>query len=163
MNQYDACKILGLTGNITPQEVKQAYKKACSKYHPDRNPAGTEIMKMVNVAYSVLKEYQGQINTAESVINYSSEVSEALNSIITLNLTIEICGSWVWVSGSTKEYKDTLKDAGFKWAPKKKMWYFRPSDVRKSRSFGKFSIDQIREKYGSEKISKGSRRYIQVA
>ena len=31
-----------------------------------------------------------------------------------------------WVSGNTKPIKDKLKAMGFKWAPKKKMWYLRP-------------------------------------
>lgn len=51
MNQHDALKVLGLSGQVSPESIKLAYKKACSKYHPDRNPAGLEIMKMVNVAY----------------------------------------------------------------------------------------------------------------
>ena len=32
-----------------------------------------------------------------------------------------------WVSGNTKPIKDKLKAMGFKWAPKKKMWYLRPA------------------------------------
>lgn len=31
-----------------------------------------------------------------------------------------------WVSGNTKPMKEKLKAMGFKWAPKKKMWYLKP-------------------------------------
>lgn len=31
-----------------------------------------------------------------------------------------------WVSGNTRPIKDHLKAMGFKWAPKKKMWYLKP-------------------------------------
>jgi hypothetical protein len=149
MNQYDALKVLGLSGQVSPEIIKLAYKKACSKYHPDRNPAGLEIMKMVNVAYETLKDYDGEAQISDDAAQYGEEVSNALNKISGLDLIIEICGAWVWVSGDTKTHKVTLKEAGFKWANKKLCWYFRPSDFKCSRSFGQFSMDSIRNKYGS--------------
>lgn len=109
MNQYDALKVLGLFGQVSPEIIKQAYKKACSKYHPDRNPAGLEIMKMVNIAYEVLKAYDGKATVNEASAQYGEEVAQALNQISHLGLTIEICGAWVWVSGDTKSHKEVLK------------------------------------------------------
>lgn len=52
-----------------------------------------------------------------------------------------------WVHGDTKPVKDTLKEAGFKWASGKKLWYFAavPSSGRRS---GK-DMSYIRTKYGS--------------
>ena len=35
------------------------------------------------------------------------------------NITIELIGSWIWVSGDTREIKEKLKEIGFKWASKK--------------------------------------------
>jgi len=61
MNIYDAAKILGLSGEITPEQSKAAYRDACKKYHPDVNPAGENMMKIVNQAYDALKKYSGQI------------------------------------------------------------------------------------------------------
>ena len=112
------------------------------------------------MAYDVLKAFDGKACVTEDAAQYGQEVSEALNSIINLNLTIEICGAWVWVSGDTKNHKDALKSSGFKWAPKKKMWYFRPSDAKKSRSFGKFSINEIRDKYGSVSVMGGQQKKL---
>ena len=149
MNQYDALKILGLSGQISQEEIKKAYKKSCAKYHPDRNPAGLEIMKLVNVAYDVLKSYDGEAVVSVEAAQYGHEVAQALNNIANLGLNIEICGSWVWVSGDTRLHKDTLKGSGYKWSPKKQCWYFRPADAKSRRFYGKSSMDSIRDKYGS--------------
>ena len=160
MNQYDALKVLGLSGEVSPEQIKLAYKKACSKFHPDRNPAGLEIMKMVNVAYEVLKSYDGKATVTSESAQYGDEVAEALNAISVLGLFIEICGAWVWVSGNTKDHKEALKAAGYKWAAKKLCWYFKPSDAGRSRSFGQFSMESIREKYGSVAVNKRSQEKL---
>ena len=57
MNIYDAIKVLGITDleKITEEDVKKAYRKASKKYHPDHNPSGEEMMKLVNEAHSALE------------------------------------------------------------------------------------------------------------
>ena len=153
MKITDAANILGLSGNVTHKDVKHAYRKAAMKYHPDRNPAGAEMMKVINAAYDALKEFSGDIPDSESTQaqDYPKALNDALNAIINLEgLEIEICGAWVWVSGNTKQHKNILKETGFKWASKKKNWYFRPEDWRSS-SRGAYSMDDIRDKYGSSK------------
>jgi hypothetical protein len=161
MNQYDALRVLGLAGEVTPELIKKAYKQACSQYHPDKNPAGLEMMKLVNVAYDTLKSYDGIASISSSSASYGTEVSEALNHIISFGLTIEVCGAWVWVSGDTKSYKGELKKAGFIWAPKKKCWYFKPADAKRSRSFGQYSMEKIRDKYGSQQVNNRAPQRLQ--
>lgn len=147
MNIYDAAKILGLAGATNPQTTKQAYRTACKKYHPDINPAGEDMMKIINEAFETLKEFSGEFKSEQA--DYGDNLNEALNAILPLHgLFIEICGAWLWITGDTKTHKDALKEAGFKWASKKKAWYFRPEEFR-SRSRGKASLDEIRTKYGS--------------
>ncbi len=80
------------------------------------------------------------------------EIKEVIKKVSDLNLTIEICGNWVWLHGDTRPHKDILKTSGFKWAPKKKLWYWRPAEYR-SFSRGKFSMNEIREKHGSQRVS----------
>lgn len=147
MNIYDAAKVLGLTGDIAPEDVKRAYREASKKYHPDINPAGEDMMKIINQAFDAIKDYAGEIKDQQT--NYGEKLNDALNAIFGLSgLVIEVCGSWVWVTGNTREHKDAFKESGFKWASKKKAWYFRPEEYR-SRSKGNKSLDEIREKYGS--------------
>ena len=160
MNQYDALKVLGLSGQVTQEDIKKAYKQACSKYHPDKNPAGLEIMKMVNVAYDALKSFDGKASISQEAAHYGDEVARALNAISGLNLNIEICGAWVWVTGQTKPHKDLLKASSFKWAPKKECWYFRPMDAKRSRSQGNYTMQDIRAKYGSVQYSGGETRHL---
>lgn len=153
MKITDAAKILELSGSVTPETAKEAYRKAAMKFHPDRNPAGAEMMKLVNAAYEVLKDYTGDIaaQASEGGNSYPEALNEALNAVIGLDgLEIEICGAWAWVGGQTYRYRDALKAAGFRFASNKKRWYFRPEDWRSS-SRGSYSMDDIRTKYGTER------------
>lgn len=155
MNINDAAKILGLSGEITPGQTKIAYREACKKYHPDINPAGEDMMKIVNSAYEVLKDYSGEIRDKQ--LDYGDLLNDALNMVGGLiGLNIEICGAWIWITGETRIHKDVLKKVGFKWASKKKAWYFRPEGF-KSRSRGKTSLDEIRGKYGSYRPINGGK------
>ena len=157
MNIYDAIKILGITDleEISQEDVKKAYRKASKKYHPDCNPSGDEMMKLVNEAHSVLEEarYPITVNSTDNY-DYGSEINSALNAINNLQgLFVEVCGAWVWVGGETKIHKDILKSQGFLFSGNKKMWYFRPKSKKhffKGKS--EYSIDEIRSKYGSQKV-----------
>lgn len=167
MHTKDAAKILGLNSDITPDDVLKAYRTAAFKYHPDRNPGGEEMMKAVNAAYDALKDFTGNVERE------ADDYGEALNRMINVALDIkaksggsihiELMGAWLWLTGNTKPYSHLLNrktGAGFTFASKKKAWYFRPEDY-KSRSRGSYSINDIRNKYGSvEPESTGSSRYL---
>jgi len=152
MRTQDALNILGIMDNNVDDEViKQSYRRAAQKYHPDRNPAGLQMMQMVNLAYESLRDFEKGCNS-ETGVDYGESLNKALNSIINLGLDIEVCGAWVWISGDTKPHREILKANGFRWAPKKLCWYFRPDDY-KSFNRGTWSLDKIRETYGSNKAS----------
>ncbi len=158
MNKLDAFKILGLSGEITPEIIKCTYRRASMKYHPDRNPSGLEMMQLVNAAYQEIKDYNGKADISSDTAKYGENLCTALNNIINLGLDIEVCGAWIWVSGDTKTHKEILKENGFKWAPKKMRWYYRPNDY-KSRAQGTWSMNKIREIYGSDAI-KNEQRFL---
>ena len=152
MNIQDALKVLGFNaGHVTSKDIKQAYRKAAQKYHPDRSPASLEMMQLVNAAYDVLRDVENGVEAKGDNHDYGDLVNAALNAIMGLGLTIEICGAWVWLTGNTKPHKEVLKSAGFMWAPKKMQWYFRPDDF-KSRNHKAWSMDEIRNRYGSDII-----------
>ncbi|HDR15994.1 MAG TPA: J domain-containing protein [Desulfobacteraceae bacterium] len=53
----DYYKILGISKNATPEEIKKAYRKMALKYHPDHNkenPAAEAKFKDISEAYAVL-------------------------------------------------------------------------------------------------------------
>jgi curved DNA-binding protein CbpA len=164
MNTYDALKVLGIAETtVTEEIVKAAYRQVSLKFHPDRNPAGHEMMLLINEAKETLKNVTYPLEYKnEEGYNYGEEINEALNKIIHLQgLVIEICGAWVWVSGNTKEHWTTLKEAGFKFSPPKKMVYFRPeyAHARRYKKDG-LSIDEIRTKYGADKVKSKNPYYI---
>ena len=157
MNIKDALSILGLTATADQDTIKAAYRKACAKYHPDRNPAGLEMMKAVNVAYQFLTKisYNGAERPIDEEVNsdFGDMLNDAINAVIGLSgVDIEVCGAWVWLSGNTKAHKETIKSAGYWWAKKKCSWYFRPADY-KSRNKGDWDMDKIRDKYGSVSVN----------
>ncbi len=157
MKIKDALSILGLTATADQAAMKKAYRKACIKYHPDRNPAGLEMMKAVNVAYQFLQEisYNGVERPIHDEVNsdFGEILNEAINAVIGLSgINIEVCGAWVWLSGNTKQHKEKIKASGYWWAKKKAAWYFRPADY-KSRNKGDWDMDKIRDKYGSVSVN----------
>jgi len=163
MKQSDAANILNLAGEITPKEVKQSYRSAAKKYHPDINPAGSEMMKIINEAFETLKEFSGTLENEEVEFSYPDQVNAALNAIFDYpGLKIEICGSWVWVTGETREHKETLKEAGFRYASKKKAWSYRPAGW-KSRNRRENSMQDIREMHGSQEYKRQHRPALAAA
>src|SRR5574344_601415 len=94
--------------NIT--DLKKEYKELIFQYHPDIKGGNGEEMKIINAEYDYLLKHIE--NTVEGEkINVNDNFKEVLNKLIKYDLTLEIVGSWLWISG-----KDTfnLKDNLFK-------------------------------------------------
>ncbi|HFG7810641.1 TPA: J domain-containing protein [Salmonella enterica subsp. enterica serovar Java] len=155
MNIQQALNIFGLSGELTAQDVKKAYKQAALKFHPDRNPVGAEMMKAVNAAFDFLMENIDRLNTAQSAnesacYNFGEELENVLNALQGMTGVIfEVAGNWIWISGDTKTHKDAIKALGCKWASKKQMWFYRPEEYKASRNRKERSIDEIRAMYGT--------------
>ena len=149
MNTTQAADILGIEqGSVVDEStVKAAFRKAAQKYHPDKG-GSTEMMQAVNAAYAELQKHYGETIAEFGVdVGYADRLNDAINAISHLDgLNIEVCGLWVWVSGDTRTHKDAIKAAGYFWASKKFMWYFRPEEAKGGRGR---SMDEIRGKYGS--------------
>lgn len=152
MNIAQAAEILSMeTGAIDQTAVTAAYRRAAMAYHPDRG-GSTEMMQAVNQAYAMLQAFEGEV-TASNQEGYGAALNDAINAIVALyGLSIEVCGCWVWVSGDTKKHKDDLKVAGYRWASKKHMWYFRPEGWTRS-ARGTWDMDKIRTAHGSQSVT----------
>lgn len=133
MTVQEALSILGLSAFADQDAIKTAYRKACIKYRPSKNQAGPEMMKAVNAAHLFLKEmaYNGAEHPLQEDVNsdFGDMLNSAMNAVIRLDgINIRICGAGAWLSGNTKEHKEAIKAAGYRWDNKKAAWRFQPSD-----------------------------------
>ncbi|MDG6281274.1 DnaJ domain-containing protein [Glaesserella parasuis] len=153
MNINEALNILNLAGTVNQDTIKKAYKKMANQFHPDRNPNGEEMMKVINAAYDFLKGLNLDEVThsdSENAYNFSEELAEIITALKTLQgVIIEICGNWLWLSGETKMHKETLKALGCFWAGKKMKWYYRPAEHKSRKHSRSWYMEEIRNKYGS--------------
>ena len=158
MNIQTALSLLGLNnGQFSAQEIKKAYKKASIKFHPDRNPAGLTMMQSINEAWETLKNLESAAADGTCQSDLGDALNAALKAVLDLDgLNVELCGSWIWVTGDTKTHKEAIKAAGYFWAKKKAAWYFRPADSAKKKGGKSWDMDKIRGNHGS-KMMKGQR------
>jgi hypothetical protein len=142
------------------EDIKKAYRQAAKKYHPDISKNSEEIMKLVNEAYEILLQNVNSfrvkgVSEKKNGINLDM-FNEILTKLKMPGLKIEICGTWLWISGDTYNYKEYIKKAGCKWSSKKKMWYWYPHASYKKLTKRDWSIKEIRERFGSETIENSS-------
>ena len=137
-------------------EAKKIYKKLAKKLHPDVG-GDEESFKILNAVYTDLIEHKIYFSNDFKI---DIELEKVISLILHFeNITIELVGSWIWISGDTKEIKDKLKELGFKWASKKKMWYY---GEMKGKSHGEKSLDEIKDKYGSKTFKKKENEKLAV-
>lgn len=146
----------------TAEELKSEYKKLVFKFHPDvnKNENATAIMQEINNEYeaawerlkSVHINANGEIYTKDTN-EVASEYQNIINAVIRFyGVTVEIIGSWVWLTGETKKYKDHIKELGFKFAPNKAAWYYHAGTYRK-RGRKKYGMNEIRNMWGSTMVN----------
>lgn len=137
-------------------------------FHPDRG-GDEDIMKAVNSEYERIIKEQLFAFTSENEKKHFDEdyemlYPELIRQLLNLrDITIEIVGNWVWVSGATKQHKETLKALKLRWAPKKLMWYFRPEKYKKRYRSKPLSMDAIRASYGSTIVEGEEQRRLATA
>ena len=167
----------------TLEELRKQYKVLLKKYHPDNGNGSEEITKAINIEYERLfkllkNNHDSRQHNAESGNKTSNAKSsydnmkydfaedsllrEMLQKVIHFSdITIEIIGNWIWVSGNTYPYRKELKDLGFKFAGQKKCWYWHSESFRK-KSHKKLSMGDIRNYYGSTEVETDGRRRLEA-
>jgi curved DNA-binding protein CbpA len=144
----------------TLEELKKEYHRLCLKLHPDVG-GSNEAMKELNAEYEIMFERVKRIHVNKDGERYERDTEETpqefqwlINELIKLeNITIEIIGCFIWVSGDTKPHKEKLKELGFKWHRKKACWYRSPAGYRRWGG-GEYSMDDIRSMYRTIQVNK---------
>ena len=134
------------------EDAKELYKKLCREYHPDLNSTDTtETMKSINAEFEKVFKENGTETTETP-----AEFMEIINGLIHCEgVTISIVNRWIWLEGNTYQYKDIIKGLGFRYASKKKCWYWHTAeDTCKSRK--NLSLDEIKNKYGCKSFATAS-------
>lgn len=149
----------------TIEALKRMYRHYVLILHPDCG-GSDEDMKVLNAEYDELLRKVGNIHESTredgpETYTTSEEITDdgfrdIINAIAGLLrkgiLVAELCGSWIWISGDSRPYKETLKALGFRWSGNKRMWYWHnPEQKRKFYKKAK-TIEEIRAYYGSKRL-----------
>ena len=147
-----------------PTEVKTIYLKLVKLYHPDHNVTDTTvIMSQINNFFEeCLQNLSGATlinNSTKQTYTYQphSQAAQQFQDILLKlfkfpNIAIELCGSWLWITGDTFSYRKELKSIGCRYSGKKRAWSWHVGSYRK-RNKKTFTLPGIRELYGSECLS----------
>lgn len=147
----------------TIEDAKKQYYKLCLRWHPDRPNGDLATMQAINAEWDYLRKHNYNIHEASNGSVYTDwtqdvpddvtdEFADLISQLVNMaGLEIEVCGSWLWVGGNTKEHKDALKGMGMRWASKKCRWYKAPKDWKR-KAHRELSMDEIRSKFGSQTV-----------
>jgi hypothetical protein len=147
----------------TLDDLKKQYFKLAKIYHPDKGGSTQDFQALQNEYEKLVKQVLKGSNLSEEQQKNEIEIDEALraalDSIMHLDVNIEIIGKWIWISGNTFPVKDTLKAAGFNFIKKAgaPYWIFKGEE---SKGRGKMSLEEIRKLYGSKEIKNKKRGEI---
>jgi hypothetical protein len=141
--------------NITGiNEAKKVYKALAKRLHPDVGGSDEEF-KILNNIYNEVIEHKIYFSNSSKI---DLEIEKIISQILHYeNITIELIGSWIWLSGDTKQIKEELKALNFKWASQKKMWYY---GEMKSKNPNPKSIDEIKSKYETKTFKRNEQNKI---
>lgn len=150
----------------TAEDLKKAYHKAAAKLHPDNGGDAEEFkrmqadyMRMFDRLKGVHKTQDGETYTKETQ-ETAADFMDIIEKVIHFEgVTVEIIGSWVWLTGRTLDYKEEIKAAGFWWSKSKKAWYYNGED-HKSKRRGRYSLNGLRSKWGSTTVTDDEKKKI---
>lgn len=154
----------------TAEDVKVRFKELAKQLHPDCGGNEEDFKGMMSEYTDVFNRLK-DIHTSAKGEMYesktpSTETPESFANIINelifmKGVKVELIGSWIWVSGSTKPYKEKLKDLKFRWSKAKAAWYYTTSPKRRPRRNN--TLDDLRNRWGATEIVFAPQREIESA
>ena len=146
-------------------DLRKEYRRLAILHHPDKG-GRVQDMQEINAEFDILSKKLISSNPefSEERKVYETQVSEELREKvdIVINLpgvVVEIIGSWIWVTGNTRDVKDKLKEAGFKFSSQKVAWYWHCGYYRK-RNGKHFEMDEIRTMWGASVVNREEKKEI---
>lgn len=158
----------------TAEELKRQFRHLVKRYHPDMG-GNAEDMKEINREYEQLLRRIGNVHEGKDgkiwedkqgpKDRYSCDISElddgfrevVLDVMKMTGIEILLVGSWIWLEGETRPWKDALKKTGFKWSSPRQKWYWHKADYRR-RHASKASFDEICAYYGVRSVKDNKNR-----
>ncbi len=139
------------SSSLSAQDAKKLFRKLAVELHPDKGGKHTDFITMQNQYESYLKgEFSYTSKEAKEACQSMNEFVQANEFIKNFtDVLVELTGSWVWISGNTKPYKEEIKEHGFKWSRNKSKWYKAPYELKGKKRKGT-NFDKIKSTYGYE-------------
>jgi len=151
---------------IGVERIKKEYRKLAFKNHPDKG-GDVETMKIINEQYlEALKKCNGEIirnndTGKDYTYKYKEDIEkdimqkiyDTLAEIDTDKCKIMLIGTWLWIDGQTKPFKEKLKKLKYLWHPKRGLWYYR-KETRKHYGKSGGSLASIAYRYGYREFDK---------
>lgn len=150
----------------TAEDLKAMYKTLVKKLHPDNGGNAADFAAMRNEFADMFDRLKnthknskgetytrtGEYETHETAKEFMDIIDKFINMP---GIVIEIIGSWLWISGDTRNHTAELKAAGLHFSGQKQAWYYHKEPYAK-KTKTRYSMDTLREMWGSETIRNNS-------
>lgn len=152
-------KYFKVTKDMCIEDVKKQYRELAMKHHPDRG-GSDEAMKAINAEYTRLCAEYGGFKRNKQGERYATKNEEKPTEWIFIidqlmkhpELTIEVIGTFLWVTGETKANAELLGALGMKYAAGKNAWFKAPYGWKNTGWHR--SMNSLRNTYGSQVVQK---------
>ena len=136
---------------INTEVLVDVYTEALNR-HPERTVELDE-------AFETLWEFKGTFPAKQEKQPTESKTSEKefpkelVDGLAAMtDVRPKVCGTWLWLHGSTDQHATELKRLGCKFGKKKQLWYWSPPGSSKRRRKGGMSYDWIKAKHGERDL-----------
>lgn len=149
------------------EEGKKLYHELVKKFHTDNGGTDETVIKEINIEFSAWwKDHKNLHYSADKHEEYTQETEETAEEFIEIisklshmqGIAVELCGTWLWITGNTYPYREELKVLGARFSSTKKAWYYACGLGRKHR--GTKTMKQIRLEFGSRKMKLDKQLYL---
>ena len=146
-------------GVETLEELKKKYKELAKKHHPDLGGNKEKFQSMNNEYDLLFKSLKNKKANTKANTKDNDNFKDIINELIKYNeLTIEIIGSWLWISGNTYPLRDIIKNLGLLWSKGRKKWYYTADTIDgANKYYKKKTYEELKNNYGYSKIKSASK------